>query len=92
VVVGLAGVATLLALWGLSGNDAGARASSGQVSSSWVRHEEVVIADEHDTLWSIATRTRPGVDPRITVQRIIDINGLDGVIIQPGQRLVLPPK
>jgi LysM repeat protein len=32
------------------------------------------------------------VDPRITVQRIIDINGLDGVIIQPGQRLVLPPK
>jgi hypothetical protein len=51
---------------------------------------ESVTAGPHDTLWDIAVRTRPGVDPRITVQRLIDINGLHGAIIQPGQRILLP--
>jgi hypothetical protein len=35
-------------------------------------------------------RDRPSVDPRITVQRMIDLNALPGAIIQPGQRLALP--
>jgi len=90
VVLALAAV--LVALWALASPDDGARASSARVSSTWPRDAEVVIVDEHDTLWSIATRTRPHTDPRITVQRMIDINGLNGAIIQPGQRVILPPK
>jgi hypothetical protein len=49
-----------------------------------------VIVGRHDTLWEIATRARPDVDPRITVRRIIDLNSLSDPIVQPGQRLLLP--
>ncbi len=91
-MVVLALAAVLAALWGLAGHSSGARASSSKVPAGWAKTAQVVIADDHDTLWSIATRTRPNVDPRITVQRIIDLNDLNGAIIQPGQRLILPPK
>lgn len=49
-----------------------------------------VAVGRRDTLWGIASHHRPGADPRITVQRIIDLNGLPGVIVQPGQELRLP--
>jgi hypothetical protein len=51
-----------------------------------------VKVGRHDTLWGIASRHRPGADPRTTVQRIIDLNGLSGVIVQPGQELRLPTR
>ena len=53
---------------------------------------ESVIVGRHDTLWEIASRARPEIDPRITVRRIIDLNSLSGPIVQPGQRLLLPSK
>lgn len=43
-----------------------------------------------DTLWAIASRVAPKADPRVTVQKIIDRNGLAGVSIEAGQVLVLP--
>lgn len=43
-----------------------------------------------DTLWSIAAAAAPGGDRRATVDRIIEVNGLDGARIEPGQRLVVP--
>jgi len=49
-----------------------------------------VVARPGDTLWSIAVRARPDADPRVTVEHIIDANGLGSPVIQPGQRLVLP--
>lgn len=49
-----------------------------------------VVAHPNDTLWSVAVRTRPDVDPRITVEHLIDVNGLATPVIQPGQRLILP--
>lgn len=49
-----------------------------------------VVARPGDTLWSIAVRTRPNADPRVTVGRIIDANGLATPVLQPGQRLILP--
>lgn len=49
-----------------------------------------VVARPGDTLWSIAVRTRPDTDPRVTVERLIDANGLGTPVIQPGQRLILP--
>jgi hypothetical protein len=91
VVMALACGLTLGALWTLAGHGEGARAASTPVHSA-ARQLEVVYAGDHDTLWAIAVRTRPHADPRVVVQRIIDLNSLDGGIIQPGQRLILPPK
>ncbi|WP_285696642.1 LysM peptidoglycan-binding domain-containing protein [Actinomadura sp. NBRC 104412] len=45
-----------------------------------------------ETLWGVAERNDPGGDPRITVQRIADLNGLSGSIVHPGQRLRVPAR
>jgi len=57
-----------------------------------VAPSESVIVGQHDTLWDIAVRTRPGVDPRVTVQRMIDLNALPGAIVNPGQRVYIPSR
>ncbi|MEY9210855.1 LysM peptidoglycan-binding domain-containing protein [Thermobifida halotolerans] len=49
-----------------------------------------VVVDEGDTLWEIAERARPSEDPRKTVDEIVEINGLSGPVLEPGQELVLP--
>jgi hypothetical protein len=49
-----------------------------------------VVVQPGDTLWSIATRIAPRVDPRATVQKIIDRNALSGAAVQAGQLLILP--
>ena len=49
-----------------------------------------VIVQPGDTLWGIAARTAPGVDPRATIQRISDLNGLSSGSLRAGQQLVLP--
>jgi nucleoid-associated protein YgaU len=43
-----------------------------------------------DTLWSIATRFRPGTDPRLVVHRIAGANDLDAGALVPGQRITIP--
>jgi nucleoid-associated protein YgaU len=43
-----------------------------------------------DTLWQIATRTLPGVDPRRAVEAIERSNGLTGPDLVPGQALRIP--
>lgn len=43
-----------------------------------------------DTLWTIAARHYAG-DPRDAIWRIQERNDLDGTLIRPGQRLLLPP-
>lgn len=87
VLVALAATLLLVGFWVTAGRGQEAGASPSVAPS---RPREAVIAGDHDTLWAIAVRTRPEVDPRITVQRLIDINGLDDGVIQPGQRLTLP--
>ncbi|MQA79294.1 MAG: LysM peptidoglycan-binding domain-containing protein [Streptosporangiales bacterium] len=49
-----------------------------------------VTVGEGDTLWSIAAAAAPQADRRATVDRIVEVNGLDGSRIEPGQRLVVP--
>lgn len=75
----LALAAATLSLWALFARDSGA---SGPERAYRVR--------PGDTLWSIATTTRPG-DPRRGVWELRQRNGLAGTTIQPGQLLVLPP-
>ena len=42
-----------------------------------------------DTLWSIGASHYAG-DPRDAIYRLETRNGLDGAVVRPGQRLVLP--
>jgi hypothetical protein len=69
----------------------GARATSGGDRPATGASESVVVGP-HDTLWGIAVRTRPAVDPRIAVQRMIDLNALSGGIVHPGQKVLLPSR
>lgn len=44
-----------------------------------------------DSLWTIAeTATAPGADVRATIGAIRELNGLEGSVIVPGQRLEVP--
>ena len=52
-------------------------------------HERAYVVRPADTLWSIATANYAG-DPREAIWRLRERNGLDGTMLRPGQRLVLP--
>jgi hypothetical protein len=52
--------------------------------------EHVYVVKPYDTLWSIAAGRYAG-DPREAIVRIEKRNHIQNALIQPGQRLVLPP-
>ncbi len=54
-----------------------------------VAHERVTVLPGQ-TLWQIAERSAPGADPRETVQRILDLNGLQTAQVEAGTALLLP--
>ena len=54
-----------------------------------VSHRQVTV-QPGQTLWQIAERAAPGSDPRETVQRILDLNGLQTSQVQVGTALLLP--
>jgi LysM repeat protein len=49
-----------------------------------------VVVHAGDTLWSIARRSAPDVDPRLVVDRIVEANHLTSSTVRVGQRLVVP--
>jgi Tfp pilus assembly protein FimV len=49
-----------------------------------------VVVEPGDTLWAIAQRARPDLDPRETIAWIQDANGVDAGALQAGQSLVVP--
>jgi hypothetical protein len=51
-----------------------------------------VVVQPGDTLWSITARYAPGPDPFGTIERIRQLNGMDGYTLHAGQRLVLPAR
>jgi hypothetical protein len=51
--------------------------------------EQVYLVGPTDTLWSIASSHYAG-DPREAIWRLQQRNGLEGTLLRPGQRLVLP--
>lgn len=51
---------------------------------------EMVTVQAGDSLWSLATKAVATGDPRDTVQRIRELNGIEGSVIAPGDRLVVP--
>ena len=51
--------------------------------------ERTYVVRASDTLWTIASANYAG-DPREAVWRIQRRNDLEGTLLRPGQRLVLP--
>jgi LysM repeat protein len=85
VLVVTVAAALLVALWVTAGPGEEAGASQKTVPRA-------VVVEPGDTLWSIASRALPGVDPRLAVDRIVRLNRLPETIVFPGQRLVLPAR
>jgi LysM repeat protein len=57
---------------------------------SGVAASERVTVRPGETLWAIAQRTAPGVDPRETVARIQSMNDLDSSTVPAGSVLLVP--
>ena len=57
--------------------------------SSGAGHQQTIVVQPGDTLWSIATAHFAG-DPREGVWQIERRNHLPDATMQPGERLVLP--
>jgi LysM repeat protein len=49
-----------------------------------------VMVRPGQTLWSVAESADPDTDPRVIIQRIVDLNGLKTDVIQPGEQLWVP--
>jgi nucleoid-associated protein YgaU len=47
-----------------------------------------VVVQPGDTLWAIASELDPDGDPRVLVDRLVDLTGSSA--LQPGQELVIP--
>jgi hypothetical protein len=69
---------------GRASSDAGTPSRHAQVTHVTVRPGE--------TMWQVATRVAPGNDPRITVQRLMDLNGMSSPELRAGQSLVIPTR
>ena len=49
-----------------------------------------VVIRQGDTLWQIARRVDSQTDPRITIERIRDLNGLPDSSVRAGAEIVVP--
>lgn len=67
----------------------GVPASAGSEPGSAATAERVTVRPG-DTLWAIALREAPGVDPRQTVDAILDLNALESSAVQAGTVLLVP--
>ena len=86
LVTGLALLMLVVAAVLLAG---GVPATAGTERGAPVTAERVTVAPG-ETLWQIAQRVAPGTDPRETVARILDLNGLQTAQVQAGTALLLP--
>ena len=50
----------------------------------------VVVVQPGESLWSIAQAVAPGADPRETVLRLRELNGMASAVVVPGQSIVVP--
>jgi len=60
---------------------------SAPAASTTAPGPRVVTVQPGDTLWSIASRVAPQVDPRAEVDRLVRLNHLGGAAIAPGEQL-----
>ena len=50
----------------------------------------VIVVEPGDTLWGIAERVAPEADPRATVRRLAEANGLATTVLVPGMQIQVP--
>jgi LysM repeat protein len=84
-----------LVVWALvtvlgSGGAAADGGSNAPASSVEAPAFEYVTIGRGDSLWAIAESLAPDGDPRVLIDEIIRLNGLDDAVVEPGQRLALP--
>jgi len=75
-IVVIVGLVAVAVAWGARRSD-----GAGQ--------EQAYVVRSGDTLWTIAA-SHYGGDPREAVYRLENRNHLTGVLLRPGQKLVLP--
>jgi len=51
---------------------------------------QVVVVQSGESLWSIAQAVAPGADPRETIARIRDLNGMTSAVVVKGQSIIVP--
>jgi len=59
------------------------------IGSGMAAGGSVVVVEEGDTLWGIAVRVAPKVDPREAVDILMERNDLSSPLLRVGQRLRL---
>jgi len=82
-------VLAVLALM-IVGFSATGHVASQAASSAGAQHARTVTVQPGESLWAVAVRIAPHADPRLVVQRIVEINHLAGAAVGAGQQLVVP--
>lgn len=84
IVLAVVVLATVLLL----ASAAVARIAGGVPSSAAGTPSPTVVVQPGDTLWSVAAAVAPDVDVRVTVDRLVALNGSSPIVV--GQQLELP--
>jgi hypothetical protein len=79
-------LAFMLLLCGLT---AAVAAAPGRAADP-ARPRATAVVRPGDTLWSFTARNAPGRDPYAAIEEVRRLNHIEGYVIHPGQRLVLP--
>jgi multidrug efflux pump subunit AcrA (membrane-fusion protein) len=75
---------SLVSLFGIA--TASAKASTEATNSTTT---QIVVAPG-ETLWTIAARVNPEIDPRAVIDQIMNLNVIDGSNVYAGQVLLVP--
>lgn len=75
---------SLVSLFGIATSSANA---ANEVSNSTTT--QIVVAPG-ETLWTIAARVNPEIDPRAVIDQIMDLNVINGSNVYAGQVLLVP--
>ena len=81
-------IALASAVFGHIASSSASSATTGSTAAT-----STVIVQPGQTMWELATAIAPDDDPRDTIARIADLNGLTGAqasTVYPGQRLIVP--
>jgi hypothetical protein len=83
-------IVAVLALAGAVGMLTGPVADAVGLGGGGSEAARTYVVRPGDTLWAVARRTEPAVDPRIVVDAIADANDVDAGALVPGQQLAVP--
>ena len=68
----------------------GLACAGGSMATGEREATETVVVEPGQTLWEIASSASEGRDVRDMMDHLVDLNGLDSVALDAGQRLEVP--